>query len=258
MGADCWRAARDGLITQRNVVKPGSGAFHSRRTDLPESRMSGEGNLSTRVYRGPRKPPLPADPGAPTEMQVYGQAPTLMGGAAPGAQGDVKVWAPDRKDLQKMAVICGSGTVVMLAIMIISRHSGIFIVWIGILALGFFASISALRRPGYITTDQAGIGITMGRGSRAVRWGEIESVRLVRTHGWIPAYTLVLKVPEKVKVNVTGYPDKQRDRLIALITSRSRLTLSSVTRQIWKREPAAALPASRDRPLPSGGERGKA
>jgi hypothetical protein len=212
--------------------------------------MTNEGNLPTRIHRGPIEAPLPvlAGVGSPTEVEAYERAPTLMGGSAPGSQGDVRVWSPSRKGLWISTIGFGAGAILMLALIILTRSAGGFAWMIGSLMGGFGISLSALRRPGYITTDGAGIGITTRKGSRAVRWHEIESAQLMNVGSFGQSCMLELRVPDKVSANLSGYSVATRNELLGLVTRRAGLIQDHKRRRLWKRKAAAELPPGASSP----------
>lgn len=76
----------------------------------------------------------------------------------------------------------------------------------------------ALRRPCYLTTDDAGIGITMQKGSRAILWDDIESARF--TQGWA---AFALKDSKSIQIHLFGYPTAQQKELQSLVEQKAQL-----------------------------------
>jgi hypothetical protein len=216
--------------------------------------MSSEEPNPTRVHRGPVDTVLPApiQAGGSTEMEAYERAPTLMGSDAPASQGDMRVWGPDHSTLWFIVAVFAAG--LLLAPVMLFMHSSIWYILYntGMIAVSLYWSISVLRRPGYIATDDAGIGITARSGSRAVRWSEIEAVRLVSS-GSI-GFAMELGVPEKVSVNLAGYSGRDRKELMRLIVKRAGLIQPNRKQSLWVRKPGPELPRGPGQSLPAGGQ----
>jgi len=181
-----------------------------------------------RINIGTREECLPvkAAETAAVEPIVYQRAPTLMAGATAGSQGEVRVWAPSRKLLLTAIAQTGSGALVLCLFHFpfpkwFAYAAGYF--WVYLL---FSVYIAALRRPCYLTTDEAGIGITTRRGSRTLRWIDIQEARLVTgTSGTLDDCRINLKAPDAIEINLTGYPTEQRDELLQLITRSAGLKI---------------------------------
>jgi len=148
---------------------------------------------------------------------------------------------------------------------------GCFLPWLGV---GVYAALrggapSAHRRPRYLATDEAGIGITMASGSRYLVWDDIvvamnaplRSGMMLCTHSG-----------EKIRLNLTGYPSDVQAELWTLIVrnvglhpasqaplldgrswhARRGFRVSAVTGRVTQ-EPNAALPTlNRTRVLSPG------
>jgi len=152
-------------------------------------------------------------------LAPYQRAPTLMAGSAGGIQGQVEVWSPEIKKVKRRAI--GLGVLVFFyAVFICLRPRFIFVLPSMIFMI--FAALlylRALKRPCYLTTDDAGIGITTWKGSKALRWSEVRSIEV-----FPPDSGMVrLMAPERVDIRILGYdPEKQRG-LVDLIVLRAGL-----------------------------------
>ena len=191
---------------------------------------------------------LPVGPiHVPAEPDPYQRAPTLMAGENPGSQGTVRVWYPDRRGLKIATVGFGLGSIALLVLIILSKNGGSFAYLMTCMFTSFFFSVSALRRPAYITTDDGGIGLTTGKGTRALRWDEIESIhqQIVPNNLAGSRSILVLKAPDEIRVNLTGYPNQLRGELVYTITSRAGLQRQPGRREIYSRNtPPLPTPSS--------------
>jgi hypothetical protein len=208
--------------------------------------MTAPGDIPIRTRRGSADAllPVPLQPGPPVELEAYERAPTLMGAMSPGTHGQVQVWAPDRKKLR--IAIAGFGLATVIVLSLVLPHSNTpgpfsYVAWST--AAACFTCIGALRRPGYVTTDEVGIGITTRKGSLALKWEEISSLRLV-VNGGVRWSIIELKAPGKIRLNTVGYPARMREDLLELIIARTGLVRSSKRDWRWAREPQIELPTA--------------
>ena len=163
-------------------------------------------------------------------LESHRRAPTLMAGAVPGGQGTVRVWAPQTWALVRSMVLL----------------LGYYLAWIvyGVLELGMADPVSrvlgailvamcatgialipvevlpAVLRRRYFTTDDAGIGITTWRRTRAFRWDEV--VAYCEGRFGAPCM-LYLSTGERIKLNLYGYPASTRAHLRTVIRSSTGL-----------------------------------
>ena len=176
--------------------------------------------------------------------EAFRHAPTLMAGEVAGSQGEVRVWSPDKKLIRAQA-LAGLAALAaaplywfLLVYLLISLHypgpqtflSGALLgmvltsPYIGAWLFGWerVRAFPALRRPCYITTDDAGIGVTTWRGSRALSWNDIVAC------SYHPIHNVLLLKPRNgrwFQANLSGYAGIQRAELIAVVTGRADLAL---------------------------------
>ncbi|MCA1596357.1 MAG: hypothetical protein LC772_08035, partial [Chloroflexi bacterium] len=135
--------------------------------------------------------PISAPLQAPSLRQ---RAPTLMGGEIAGRQGEVRIWSPDKSLIRRQALagvvaLAGAPLYWFLLIYLLvtlhysGPHSLVMACLFGMamtspyVAAWLFGwervrALPALYRPCYLTTDDAGIGVTTWRGSRALPWSD--------------------------------------------------------------------------------------
>ncbi|HET6382685.1 MAG TPA: hypothetical protein VFJ58_04770 [Armatimonadota bacterium] len=86
-------------------------------------------------------------------------------------------------------------------------------------ALGLFIpSLRGVHRPVYITTDDAGIGVTQWRGSRSIRWDDIGACAVTPLR--IDLHTFS---GQRIPVHLVGHTDRACGALAALIIDRAGL-----------------------------------
>lgn len=172
--------------------------------------------------------------------EAYRHAPTLMAGEVAGSQGEVQVWSPDTAVLKKHARQAAvSGGIYLAAPLVFGLlvnaaiEGGIsytafvlsfvlfMIPWLaaGLVSVMRQGAMSAARRPRYLTTDDAGIGVTTQGGSRYFRWDEIAMLSTYSTIG----VKLHSRSGEQVILNLSGYTREQQDELVTLIRHRTGL-----------------------------------
>lgn len=146
-----------------------------------------------------------------------------MAGVLPGTQGEVRIWMPDQQQLRTNVLLCGGFILLEILVAALSLYcsmvaSGAFLTICS--AISFWAlacSLRSLRRPCYVTTDNAGMGVVTQTGSHALRWAEIRS--LDRSSG-----VLVIRGSEnEIPVDITGYFEEVKDEILQLIVERARL-----------------------------------
>ena len=198
-----------------------------------------------------------------TATEAREQTPTLMAGEAAGSQGAVQVWAPERWRLWLWAA-AQVLVVVMVLWLIVHDYLGkgdlpgaILDALLGVYCIisSGAAAYAVLRRPCYLTTDNAGIGIRMaGGGTRSLRWEDID---ILQRKG----VTLTLtyrRSPYKTALFLTGYPERDRKRIEALIIKQARLTRNPFNRLMCyrtptdPRKPPLSAPSEPEKALKSG------
>jgi len=174
-------------------------------------------------------------------------APTLLGGSQPGAQGEARVWAPNPWRLRFKVATDAGWVVLWTGSFLFARYIDVGLQrldaasrqmglpgqskivaspgwdWMDCGVAVFFlfslwVAYQHLRRPRYLTTDDAGIGVTTRKGSRALNWGDIRLARFKRRS------TITLKTDdETLKIAMPGYNGAVRRDLFALIVNRANL-----------------------------------
>ncbi|MDQ2730338.1 MAG: hypothetical protein M3Y56_01655, partial [Armatimonadota bacterium] len=103
------------------------------------------------------------------DPESYEHAPTLMAGETAGTQGAVHVWAPEKQRYRLL--LSGAAAVLMFGIIdTAALHNGVGVAIMLFYATAFMAWCMTVPHRYYFTTDEAGIGITTRKGSRALRW----------------------------------------------------------------------------------------
>lgn len=184
----------------------------------------------------PRQP-QPEGAGA---MDAFQRSPTLLAGAIAGRGGQVQVWGPDarvrRRTMWALAIgipVFWIGPIILKIMMGLVVHPDFMLAFVPICCL-LPALIAILRRPGYVTTDDTGMGLNTWTGSRAVRWSEVEGLE------WNNAQP-ELKIANSAPIffNLVGYPDGMPEQLRSLIVERAMLHPTGARQLSWVREPAA-------------------
>ena len=174
---------------------------------------------------------------------AYRRAPTLMAGSVPGSQGAVRVWSPQRRLLQWSISIWTAVSAWYFYQILVHFHGSRFdllfgnIVWL-MWGLGMlYISAGALQRPAYLTTDDAGIGISVENGPAiALRWHEIYRVKCPSSF----SSALVIEQStygKPLSLALTGYSRAHRAELAALICKRAALTRSRFDSTLFLRPP---------------------
>lgn len=174
--------------------------------------------------------PVPASVSADVEPAAYQRAPTLMAGASAGSQGQVQVWAPSRKLLWFLLTASLAAVAFTLVFGVLTRQSVIWIlafVYFSLAAAGgFFASLRALRRPGYVTTDDTGMAVTTRTGSVPLQWTEIKAIRAATELDKVTVLApdrVELNAQGRIDLHLTGYPTNLRKDLLVLMVGRTGL-----------------------------------
>lgn len=195
----------------------------------------------TRFQPGPASSNLPVASGTDVQIEAYQRSPTLMAGETPGSQGNVRVWSPSRRALWISFTGFGLGSIVLMAGMIFSGSFGGLSYLLGSMIAACFLSARALRRPCYLTTDEAGIGITTSKSSVALRWDEIVTARFA---GDDPVYRfdrIVLMAPSRVTINLTGYSSRLQNEIFGMIRRKAQLQPHPARPKIYV-DPSRPLP----------------
>ena len=188
----------------------------------------------TRVKPGTRDEsslvPVRTPGSAAIERTAYQRAPTLMAGVSAGTQGQVRVWAPSRKLLWVFLAGWGVGSLALFVfrwIYIAERDSVVLFLLYHLTFMIFGVYYRAFRRPCYITTDDAGIGLTSAAGSLTLRWCEIKAVRIdLQSRFSLGGTKFELMAPKANYISLTGYPIRHRKELLSMIVERSELEAS--------------------------------
>ncbi|MDQ2731063.1 MAG: hypothetical protein M3Y56_05340 [Armatimonadota bacterium] len=184
-------------------------------------------------------PQLPGSGGS-QDLEAFERSPTLLAGETAGRGGQVRVWGPDsevrRKEIRRFTIVfptCLLLPYVLLTLMGVAIHPNLFLEVMPI-AMMFPVILGNLRRPSYITTDDMGMGLTTWKGSRAVRWDEVEALEW---NGARPVLQIANSKP--VLLNLVGYAQTMPEQLRNLIVERAGLHLTGTPGLNWVREPAA-------------------
>lgn len=152
-----------------------------------------------------------------TTMKAAGEVPTLI--AAAKGQGEVRVWAAERRQVWKEVVswcaVCAYGCFDGAVL-----HQGPGMILLILYTLWLAMSSATSQKPGACVTDSAGMAGTTRSGAYALQWNEIESVR--RMEGLL-VYCGTLNDGERIIIHLEGYPLPIRQELIALMVHRARL-----------------------------------
>ena len=163
-------------------------------------------------------------------VEAHEHSPTLMAGETAGAQGKVRVWAPDPgepvRPMLVEALLWGQPLLLWAVLVVLMPHplpvglSAFGVIAVMVAAWRIAASLPQLMRRRYIATDDAGIAVTTFWGTRAFRWDEVVA--------WVDTTlpletTLCLVTEETVHLNLHGYPDSTRARLRKVIASSAGL-----------------------------------
>ncbi|HET6386201.1 MAG TPA: hypothetical protein VFJ58_22650 [Armatimonadota bacterium] len=162
---------------------------------------------------------------------------TLIGAAAPGSQGTVRIWTPDRWRLWFCGLRGELGWLLGIALFFLALP--VYVLMLvseaGLEAMLFAAAMPLLAylaltlpgvlRPCYITTDDAGLGVTSWNRSLALHWSEIQFVE----RGLWGAYEVVAfpgryeSAPIRAGVHLAGYSRETRRAILALIAEKAEL-----------------------------------
>lgn len=181
-----------------------------------------------------RAPAVMAEPSR-LDPVSYQRAPTLMAGVTAGAQGAVRVWAPDKRLILGFLCRClaqfglAAGGIVYLTQWKLGGAAAVAFLPKAALAL-LIPAVRTLFRPCYVTTDDAGIGITTWRGSRALRWQEVGACTILDSR--LDLHTMAGAC---VSINLLGYPWESRRELESVI----RLTSEMKSCEVWRKVPGA-------------------
>ncbi|HET6385473.1 MAG TPA: hypothetical protein VFJ58_18935 [Armatimonadota bacterium] len=159
-------------------------------------------------------------------------APTLLGGDQPGEQGEARVWAPNpwrRRAMMTSLASMGVSTLFICYCIYFTAHldSGGLSRWFidpillleCVVFLGVIRSLwQQVHRPLYVTTDNAGIGITTRRGARAMRWSEIRSVQRVQS-----GQILLITDSGPFRISPQTYAEGLAEDLFTVIVNRANL-----------------------------------
>lgn len=164
----------------------------------------------------------------PVQPEAYERAPTLMAGVTAGSQGQVEVWSPEKREIWKPIRRRGGRRLLFYGVLtlLLGIHHGYFnptflIIWSIPTALSGALTLAFLRRPPYLTTDAAGMGIATWRGSHALRWSDIQSVEVKGADSYYP--WLKISAPAPVTVRLHGHSPRRQQELLSLIIDRAHL-----------------------------------
>ncbi len=198
---------------------------------------------------------LPTTPATSAELETYRHAPTLLAGQTAGSGGQVKVWTPTWKEIWKetqIPVISGVTLALLLAIWDIIGHRrdhsrGIF--WLALAGCSLLTALLTRLNMPYVTTDDAGIGLTTLKGSEAFRWNEIRSVE--STEDWFhPLLRFDVGQRKPVTCNMLGHSIAARQELLDLITEKAHLVRDGSKTSKFFRSRRVELPPSTSAALP--------
>ena len=180
---------------------------------------------------------------AESGLEPFQRAPTLMAGELPGSQGMVEVWAPDdtlvrkqaRQGLAATALYFGGPLVFAVALSLFTSGTvstgaffAFFLGWLllwSVAAVNFAmkgSAVAANWRRRYLTTDDAGIGVTLATGTRYLKWEEIAMAVRTRPSG-------IVLYPERgrvVRINLAGYTPEAQAACLERITLNAHLEQS--------------------------------
>ena len=196
----------------------------------------------TKIIPGDQNLPVPTGATAP---EAHQRAPTLMVGD--GSHGETRVWSPDMRVIRRRTWIGGACFAGMLAATFpVVNSSYDILVKFWYLAMVLFdvlfgKGVEAWKRPGYIATDNTGIGVTTSDASRALLWSEIRSLSIVGSD-WAPTWTLTFGSADALPLNMTGHSRRERHLLLRLLTEKAGLQQDTRDKRLYKRT-APVLPA---------------
>lgn len=187
-----------------------------------------------------------------SSLNPYQRAPTLMAGQTAGMQGPVQVWAPETGRIRlhvagwlSVSTAAAASLWVLHSVSFWNWLLAALPVWLAILvglapiaaaAVSAFyvanalMAIPALWKPSYVTVDDAGLGITSWRGSRAIAWGDLVAYARYRILHYVLLYTASGQV---LFINSAGYSRKAIDEFCAMAAERARLEVTD--RSVWRR-----------------------
>ncbi|MCA1595150.1 MAG: hypothetical protein LC772_01810 [Chloroflexi bacterium] len=184
----------------------------------------------TRHKRGDGLSRLPVSLARPAAPEVSDRTATLLAGDQPGSQGRIKVWSPSRarlwRNLGSHSLLLAMGIVALITGCIAQSWVMVFLMacCLPVVTWMLASTVQSLRHPCYITADDAGIGVTTRSGSCALLWQEMQGVERV-------SGTLVIRVrsldagspPQRVPVDLSGYPEQVETELLTICSQRARL-----------------------------------
>jgi len=93
--------------------------------------------------------------------------------------------------------------------------------WLVVSVKALVNGFRSWRRPCYISTDDAGIGITLRKGSCAIRWRDVVGMRAVKNR--VRIQTTADGKDEAFAVDLSGYPERTRQEIRDVVITRARL-----------------------------------
>jgi hypothetical protein len=88
------------------------------------------------------------------------------------------------------------------------------------------------------------MGVTTSKASRALLWGEIQSVQVGDTFG-NPLWVLTLGSKESLTLNLVGYSPDARNSLLELLREKVGLEQHSKEKMLYERPPLTLPPGER-------------
>jgi hypothetical protein len=158
-------------------------------------------------------------PGVPDGRSVSaraaGRSPTLLAGRSAASQGPVRIWSPQQRPLLA-AFLASSPIYGFGAYDGLYLHTGLGASLVLIWFMALISQMATMPAAQYFTTDSLGIGVTTRRGSRAVRWADIEGVgRLYPNDSTV--YRLRLRETEAIELRLNGYSAQVRQQFLETI-----------------------------------------
>ncbi|MDQ2730897.1 MAG: hypothetical protein M3Y56_04495 [Armatimonadota bacterium] len=182
--------------------------------------------------------PTPIESG---NTEAYERAPTLMAGQTPGSQGQVRVWEPDRKLLRRTGLCFGmlllNGVPVVINLIKFKPRAPCDLFLFAMLIVALVGQLfyigwryrQFVRQPRFVSADGVGIGVTTRDGGKYVPWTDVVSAELGSEY-------IILNAPDKLFIDLAGYPEGRRESLLAYICVGAGLHRSREDHRLFVRD----------------------
>lgn len=174
-----------------------------------------------------------------THPESKRQEARIVSAAGSGAaEAPLLVWRPDPWRLRlSLLAWCVSCAVWLYLCVAVPRLPLYWYILTSLMFLVYLSSVlETLRRPRYLTADDDELSIAVWRASCAVPWTDIDSLELRHQ-------TLRLGVPESLFFNLSGYPRRTRDALIAHILEKADLHPHPTRKDVFLKQESSLTPS---------------